>query len=91
DAAKANYTFAGWYEKADFTGEKVTQIGKGSSGNKELWAKFLENYAITYNLDGGSNHVDNPASYTVETETITLKPANKADHIFFGWYASADF
>ena len=91
DAAKANYTFAGWYASADFSGEKVTEIRKGSSGNKELWAKFLENYAITYHLDGGSNHADNPAKYTVETETITLKPAEKADHIFFGWYASADF
>ena len=91
DASKANYTFAGWYANAGFTGEKVTQIGKGSTGNKELWAKFLENYSITYHLDGGSNHADNPAKYTIETETITLKPANKADHIFFGWYASADF
>ena len=91
DAERTGYTFMGWYDNAECSGEKVTQIGKGSSGNKELWAKFLENYAITYNLDGGSNHVDNPASYTVETETITLKPANKADHIFFGWYASADF
>ena len=91
DAAKANYTFAGWYASADFSGEKVTEIRKGSSGNKELWAKFLENYAITYHLDGGSNHADNPAKYTVETETITLKPAEKADHIFFGWYASVDF
>ena len=90
-AAKANYTFAGWYEKADFSGEKVTQIGKGSSGNKELWAKFLENYSITYHLNDGMNDSGNPASYTVETETITLKPANKADHIFFGWYANADF
>ena len=91
DASKANYTFAGWYANAGFTGEKVTQIGKGSTGNKELWAKFLENYSITYHHDGGSNHADNPAKYTIETETITLKPANKADHIFFGWYASADF
>ncbi|MGI5098436.1 SUMF1/EgtB/PvdO family nonheme iron enzyme [Treponema vincentii] len=91
DASKANYTFAGWYANAGFTGEKVTQIGKGSTGNKELWAKFLENYSITYHLDGGSNHADNPAKYTIETETITLKPAEKADHIFFGWYASADF
>ena len=51
----------------------------------------LTEYVITYHLDGGSNHADNPAKYTIETETITLKPAEKADHIFFGWYASADF
>ena len=91
DAERTGYAFMGWYEKADFTGEKVTQIVKGSSGNKELWAKFLENYAITYNLDGGSNHADNPANYTVETETITLKDAAKANYTFAGWYEKADF
>ena len=42
DAAKANYMFVGWYANAGFTGEKVTQIGKGSSGNKGLYAKFIE-------------------------------------------------
>ena len=51
----------------------------------------LIKYTITYNCDGGINHADNPTKYTVETETITLKDASKADHIFFGWYANADF
>ena len=34
--------FAGWYASADFSGEKVLEIRKGSSGNKELYAKFIE-------------------------------------------------
>ena len=91
DASKANYTFVGWYANADFTGEKVTQITKGSSENKKLWAKFLENYSINYHFNGGTNDIERPTYYTVETETITLKPVNKADHIFFGWYTEADF
>ena len=90
DATKENYTFAGWYDNAGFTGEKVTKIVKGSSGNKELWAKFLESYSITYNLNGGTNHTDNPASYTVETETITLKDATKENYTFAGWYDNAE-
>ncbi len=28
---------------------------------------------IKYELDGGTNHADNPASYTVESGAITLK------------------
>ena len=87
-ATKTGYSFMGWYEKADFSGEKVTEITKGSSGNKELWAKFLENYAITYNLNGGS-HSGNPASYTVETEMITLKDAERTGYTFVGWYDNA--
>lgn len=91
DAAKANYTFAGWYASADFSGEKVTEITKGSTGNKELWAKFLENYAITYHLNDGTNDSGNPANYTVEMETITLKDAERTGYSFMGWYEKADF
>ena len=65
----------------------TTDGGKAAS----CTVRVLTRYTITYTLNGGTNGKDNPAHYTVETETITLKPANKADHIFFGWYVSADF
>ena len=92
DANKANYTFKGWYDNAEFTGSPVTRIVKGSTGNKELWAKWEAiSYTITYDLDGGKNHTDNPANYTIETETITLKPAVKKEYIFKGWYDNAEF
>ena len=91
DAAKANYRFAGWYANAGCSGEKVTEIGKGCTGNKELWAKWeAVTYSIIYHLNGGS-HSGNPASYTVETETITLKAATKTGYSFMGWYEKADF
>ena len=92
DASKANYTFKGWYDNAEFTGSPVTRIVKGSTRNKELWAKWEAiSYTITYDLDGGKNHTDNPANYTIETETITLKPAVKKEYIFKGWYDNAEF
>ncbi len=43
-------------------------------------------YTITYNLDGGNNHENNPATYNIETPTITLKPATKTGFNFLGWY-----
>ena len=89
DAERTGYTFMGWYANAGCSGEKVTEIGKGSTGNKELWAKFLEHYSITYHLDGGSNHADNPAHYTVETGTIALKDAERTGYAFMGWYDNA--
>ncbi|MBR5854081.1 MAG: InlB B-repeat-containing protein [Paludibacteraceae bacterium] len=33
-------TFAGWYQYEDFTEDPVTVITKGSTGNKEFWAKW---------------------------------------------------
>jgi len=48
-------------------------------------ANFIENYTITYNLDGGDNGA-NPASYNAETPTITLNNATKTGYKFTGWF-----
>jgi len=48
-------------------------------------------YTISYTLNGGTNNSDNPASYTIETDTITLKSATRSDYLFDAWYAEASF
>ena len=54
-----------------------------------VWVKEGD-YTITYvNVDGATN--ENPASYNVETETITLKDPAKAGYTFEGWYRTEDF
>ncbi|MFC2289622.1 MAG: SUMF1/EgtB/PvdO family nonheme iron enzyme [Treponema lecithinolyticum] len=39
---KSGYSFAGWYEKSDFTGAAVTHIARGSAGNKKFYAKWSD-------------------------------------------------
>lgn len=46
---------------------------------------YESNYGITYVLDGGTNHPENPTSYSYG-DNIELLPATKADHFFVGWY-----
>ena len=54
-----------------------------------LWVKEGD-YTITYvNVDGATN--ENPASYNVESETITLKDPAKPGYTFAGWYMAKDF
>ena len=88
DPVKAGYTFGGWYKTEDFTGNAVTEIIQGTTGNITLYAKWLESYTITYELDGGTNAPENPASYNVETGTITLKDPVKTGYTFAGWYSA---
>ena len=45
-------------------------------------------YTITYNLNGGSVSPENPSSYTVETESITLNNPVKEGYTFTGWTGS---
>jgi uncharacterized repeat protein (TIGR02543 family) len=37
---KNGYRFVGWYDNAEFNGTPVTQIDKGSYGDKVFWAKW---------------------------------------------------
>lgn len=56
-----------------------------------LYAKWVAtDYDITYVLDGGTNGA-NPATYNIETATITLADATKAEATFDGWYSEAEF
>ncbi len=43
-------------------------------------------YSITYVLNGGVNSPDNPASYSYESEDITLKDPSREGYTFDGWY-----
>ena len=51
---KDGYTFAGWFDNAEFTGSAVTTITAGSTGDKTFWAKWIQD--LTY---GGVTIKDN--------------------------------
>ena len=79
------YTFAGWYENPDLTGNAVTTIPTGSTGDKQFYAKWnAVNYDIIYVLDNGVNAPENPLTYTIEHHIILQDPA-KNGYEFDGW------
>lgn len=89
---RSGYTFAGWYDNAAFTGNQITTLGVGSSGNKTLYAKWTPvTYTISYVLNGGINDNTNPTSYTVLELPLELNVATKSGYLFAGWYDNAAF
>ena len=40
DATRDGYTFLGWYGSSDFTGEKITQVEKGTEKDITVYAKW---------------------------------------------------
>ncbi len=92
EATRAGYTFSDWYDNAEFSGTAITEITVGSTGNKTLYAKWTPiEYDITYELDSGTNDASNPATYTIETATITLEVPTKDGYTFVGWFDNAEF
>ncbi len=89
---RTGYDFEGWFTDANFDGDKVTEIGGGTTTNLILYAKWKPViYTITYKLDGGRNTSTNPKTYTIETDTITLTDPQKEDYVFRGWFTEEDF
>lgn len=85
----AEYRFAGWYADADYT-ERVTNISDRAE-DVVLYAKFVPLYHVTAHLDGGSLTVTIP-KFTAEDEIdLSSITAEKANHLFLGWYLDADF
>ncbi len=92
DITKTGYTFDGWYTESDFSGDSVTEIASGSTGDVALYAKWtIITYTISYeNLDGATNSSYNKTNYTVTSSAITLYSASKTGYSFSGWYSDSD-
>lgn len=86
----ASIQFLGWYLDRDATGEPVTTIEKGTTGNIILYAKWeafeIEDvYSnINYVLNEGVNSPENKEKY-LEGVTTVLYPATKEGYVFLGW------
>ncbi|MGP1604641.1 MAG: InlB B-repeat-containing protein [Treponema sp.] len=48
-------------------------------------------FDIVYELDGGTNHADNPKKYSTDKLPVELKDPEKTGFDFKGWYKDKDF
>ena len=84
DAEKTGYSFEGWHSDESLQTRVYTVISSGETVT--LYAKFAPvTYTITYDYSGGEG-VENPSTYTVESEDIILNAANKNGFEFLGWF-----
>ena len=84
-----------WYSVSCYTQPNInypaTSIPFSGDGNVTLWTICIPiDYPITYNLNGGTNHPGNPATYNIASATITLQAPTKTNYIFGGWFDNAE-
>ena len=86
---KTGYTFLGWTGADHLLPIKEILIKKWTFGNQTYNSNWeIETYSISYDLDGWENSVQNPASYTVESDVINLQSPVKNGYTFAGWTPS---
>ena len=88
---RTGYVFEGWYANSTFSGNAVTQIAAGSIGAVTLYAKWsIVDYAVSYEMNGGTSSGSNPTTYTVADTTMLSNPT-RTGYVFDGWYANSTF
>ena len=61
---KTAYTFDGWYDNPELTGEPITEISSTDSGNKDFWAKLTpKKYNAFYYQGKHGTATTNPVTY----------------------------
>ncbi len=80
------YTFDGWYDNLQYSGEPVAQIAANSTGDKSFYAKWSENkYTISFNLNGGSGEMA-PQEFTyTEEKALSTNELTRTGYTFLGW------
>ena len=81
---KEGYAFIGWYVDADLKTKLNADTGKSTD---TVYAKWVEAYDITYELNGGTPDDDLPSYYAAGEELdIQEFTASKTGSLFYGWY-----
>lgn len=88
EPTRTGYDFLGW----TYNGKTVTEVDPAWIENVTLVANWrAHTYSITYELNGGTNNSSNPTTYTIESNTITLKDPSRNGYDFSGWYKTSAF
>ena len=84
--SREHYTFGGWFDNESLTGTAIASIVKGSTGEKEFYAKWTPVvYRITFETNGGTDQTE--LTYNIESETFQLPMKTKRiGYSFAGWY-----
>ena len=88
---RQGYQFGGWYDNPSFTGEAITEIPSGSTGDRKFYAKWLEEVTIIFNLENEGTMTGDNTLKTLKGVPVLIPPhttlgiANPTGKYFHGW------
>ena len=86
---KEGYTFVGWYDNENFTGNPITEINAAATGDQTLYAKFEVNqYTVTFKDWDGSVLKTEQVAYNTGATAPT--DPTRDGYRFTGWDKTFD-
>lgn len=82
---RKGYTFKGWYTDKKLT-KRITEVKKGSTGNKTVYAKWSANkYTVKFNANGGNGKMNNKSMTYDKKVKLTKNSYTRKGYVFQGW------
>ncbi|MBO7055505.1 MAG: ribosomal protein L7/L12, partial [Bacteroidales bacterium] len=93
DVTRTGFTFDGWYDNAEFEGERVAMISSVELGNKAFYANWIVN---TYNVtlvtnEGTIAEEQNIERYEYGKGATLPTDVTKTGYTFDGWYGNTSY
>ena len=89
---RQGYLFSGWSTNPSGIAMYVDkqEYIMGTESEYTLYAIWvIADYRITYELNNGTNNIDNPVGYDVTDTPITLKAPSRNGYTFVGWFSDS--
>ena len=89
--SQTDIRFLGWYDENNNL-VTTNAVYTFTMPNYDYTLEAKRNYfKINYNLNGGTNNIDNPNHFTIDDNEIILHKPTRADKDFVGWKYNNEF
>lgn len=89
DPVYENHRFMGWYDNPEYTGTRIYSIPKGTTGDKDLYAKKEQLYTLQFSEDGYIYSSQNIQG--ILGETVSLPNYSNKGYTWSGYEMGASY